>query len=186
MDIIKPTHQLSIDGRMLNVYDNLISKTEIDLLSTSFEQSPYKKIEVARPDTSDFKHWASNIPPQQIPQLNIYRKSLEIATSINNKQYKAYRAYCNHAAYGDMLFTHVDCLANSNELTALWYICPTWDIEWGGETMFYNKDDDCVFACSPKPGRLALFDGAIKHAGRPPNRICYKSRYTLAFKLEML
>ena len=50
--------------------------------------------------------------------------------------------------------------------------------------MFYNQDDDCVYACTPKPGRVVIFDGAIKHVGRPPNRICYASRFTLAFKLE--
>jgi hypothetical protein len=29
-----------------------------------------------------------------------------------------------------------------------------------------------------------VFDGAIKHVGRPPNRICYAPRYTFAIKFE--
>ena len=33
-------------------------------------------------------------------------------------------------------------------------------------------------------GDLVIFDGAIKHAGRPPNRICYAPRYTMAIKFE--
>ena len=40
------------------------------------------------------------------------------------------------------------------------------------------------FVASPKPGRLVVFDGAIKHVGRPPNRICYAPRFTFAIKLE--
>ena len=33
---------------------------------------------------------------------------------------------------------------------------------------------------------LVVFDGAIKHVGRPPNRICYHPRYTFAIKFERL
>jgi Rps23 Pro-64 3,4-dihydroxylase Tpa1-like proline 4-hydroxylase len=69
-------------------------------------------------------------------------------------------------------------------LTALWYVAPEWNVEWGGETMLYNRDQDAVACVTPRPGRLAIFDGTILHAGRPPNRICYAPRYTLAFKLE--
>jgi len=37
---------------------------------------------------------------------------------------------------------------------------------------------------SPKPGRLLLFDGAIRHAGKAPNRNCNVSRYTFTIKLR--
>ncbi|HRD72804.1 MAG TPA: hypothetical protein PK027_05145 [Aquimonas sp.] len=43
---------------------------------------------------------------------------------------------------------------------------------------------DVRAAIMPRPGRLALFHGDIPHAGRPPNRICYALRYTLAMKFE--
>jgi SM-20-related protein len=38
---------------------------------------------------------------------------------------------------------------------------------------------------SPKPARLLLFDGAIRHAGKPPNRNCPVARYTFAIKLRL-
>ena len=57
-------------------------------------------------------------------------------------------------------------------------------MEWGGETLFFNSIMDAEVAVSPRPGRLVVFDGAIIHVGRPPNRVCYAPRYTLAFKLE--
>jgi hypothetical protein len=37
---------------------------------------------------------------------------------------------------------------------------------------------------SPRPGRLLLFDGAIRHAGKPPNRNCPVARFTFAIKLR--
>lgn len=33
--------------------------------------------------------------------------------------YRPYRSYVNAAHYGDMLFSHVDCVEGSGELTAL-------------------------------------------------------------------
>jgi len=66
---------------------------------------------------------------------------------------------------------------------SLWYIAPGWNVGWSGETMLYDHNQDAVACVTPRPGRLAIFDGTILHAGRPPNRICYAPRYTLAFKL---
>lgn len=83
-----------------------------------------------------------------------------------------------------MLFTHTDALPGQKGLTALWYIAPEWNVEWGGETLFYDSGLDAVAVVTPRPGRLVVFDGSITHVGRPPNRICYVPRYTLAFKLE--
>jgi SM-20-related protein len=83
-----------------------------------------------------------------------------------------------------MLFTHTDCLPTSRELTALWFLMDRWDVEWGGETLFFTDDGDAEFVATPKPGRLVVFDGAIRHVGRPPNRVCYAARYTFAIKLE--
>ena len=74
---------------------------------------------------------------------------------------------------GDTLLTHVDALPQARELTALWFVCERWDTEWGGETLFYDDAGDAEIAVSPKPGRLLLFDGAIRHAGKPPNRNCH-------------
>ena len=51
---------------------------------------------------------------------------------------RLYQSYVNVAHFGDMLFTHTDCLPDAGEVTALWYISESWDPEWGGETMFYD------------------------------------------------
>jgi len=59
-----------------------------------------------------------------------------------------------------------------------------WDVEWGGETLFFDSAMDAQVAVSPRPGRLVMFDGSILHVGRPPNRICYTSRFTLALKIK--
>lgn len=83
-----------------------------------------------------------------------------------------------------MSFTHTDVKDGGRGVTALWYVAPKWDVEWSGETILYDRHRDAIACVTPRPGRLAIFDASILHAGRPPNRICYAPRYTLTFKFE--
>lgn len=179
------TRTIQVEDRPIRVYDDLISLPHVRQLTEAFLAANFVRGEVARPDTSQFRHWAMNIPLETAAQLVVYQPTLDAVRDFENGDaYRIYRCYCNHAAYGDMLFTHTDAQPGSKGLTALWYIAPEWNVEWGGETLFYNKDMDAEVAVTPRPGRLVVFDGSITHVGRPPNRICYAPRYTLAFKLE--
>jgi Rps23 Pro-64 3,4-dihydroxylase Tpa1-like proline 4-hydroxylase len=125
-----------------------------------------------------------------MPLENLARTSLWAATeqAVLAEQpgtaYRAYRVYTNYASFGDVLLTHEDAVPTARELTALWFLCESWDAEWGGETLFYDDAGDAQIAVTPKPGRLVLFDGAVRHAGKPPNRNCPVGRYTFAIKLR--
>ncbi len=179
-----PTYSCTVNGKPIWVYDDLCSAEESTSIFQGLEVSAFRHNEVARPDTAQYKHWAVSLNYTQIQNLHVYQRAIKQIHDITGKRYRAYRGYVNYASFGDMLFTHTDCLPDSDELTVLVYICSNWDIEWGGETLFFNEKDDCIFASTPKPGRTVIFHGAIKHVGRPPNRICLTPRYTLAFKLE--
>ena len=141
--------------------------------------------EIARPETATYRHWVNEMPLAVLERHPLLGLTLAAVSEAKPGQpYRAYRAYTNHAAFGDVLFSHTDCLPDQHDLTALWYLCEEWDTEWGGETVFLDAHDEIAASIRPRPGRLALFDGAIKHAGRPPARICYAPRYTLAIKFE--
>jgi len=150
------------------------------------EDRPFTRNEVARPDTQAFRHWAYNVEPREHESLPMYRRTLDAVEEHFPERgpHRCYRAYCNLCTYGDMLFSHTDAQPGEEELTALWYITPRWDPEWGGETLFFSGEGNAEFVVSPRPGRLVLFDGRIRHAGRPPSRICVIPRLTFAFKLE--
>lgn len=180
-----PTYDALIDGRRIAVYDGLLPEQELLTLWSVLSRAGFTRTEVARPDTADHKHWATEIPVASLQTMPFLAPTLAAMRQFAPSQdYRAYRSYVNVAHYGDMLFTHTDCLPGAGEITALWYVCDRWDHEWGGETVFFDASKDVRAAVSPKPGRLALFDGDLLHAGRPPNRICYAPRYTLALKLE--
>lgn len=179
------TRAIDVEGRPIRVYDDLVPLPHIKKLAEAFLGANFVCDEVARPDTSRYRHWALNIPLETAVQLMVYQPTLSAVRDFEQGEtYRIYRCYCNHAAYGDMLFTHTDAQPGDKGLTVLWYVAPEWNVEWGGETVFFDADQDAAAVVSPRPGRMVVFDGSIIHAGRPPNRICYAPRYTLAFKLE--
>jgi hypothetical protein len=179
------TRAIEIDGRPLKIYDDLVPLPEVKRLTNAFLNAAFVCDEVARPDTYAARHWQLTIPLETARQLVVFQPTLKVLQDFPERShYRILRVYCNHASYGDMLFTHTDVHEGKEGLTALWYIAPEWNVEWGGETMLYDRNQDAVACITPRPGRLAIFDGTILHAGRPPNRICYAPRYTLAFKLE--
>jgi SM-20-related protein len=184
---MKATRQHSIEGREVRVYDGLLQPNDIHGLTAGLQNGAFTRTESARPDTAAFRHWVLNIPMQTATALPVYQPTLTAAAEFAAETaYRIYRCYCNYAAYGDMLFTHTDCAPGGGELTALWFIAPEWNVEWGGETLFFDSSMDAQVVVSPRPGRLVLFDGTLPHVGRPPNRICFASRFTLAYKLQRL
>jgi hypothetical protein len=173
-----------VDGRPLRVFDGLLPNVADYVRGLS--NAAFTRTEIARPDTAEYMHWATEVKLENLVRQPIFELTRRAVLGFETSEfaYRPYRAYTNVASYGDMLFTHTDCLPEQHDLTALWYLCDRWDLEWGGETMFYDAADEVAFAVAPKPGRLVVFDGAIKHVGRPPNRICYAPRYTFAIKFE--
>ncbi len=177
----------SIEGREVRVYDDLVQAKDIQDLTVALQNGGFTRTEQARPDTAAFRHWVLKIPLQAAAQLPFYQPTLRAVEEFAaDTPYRIYRCYCNYAAYGDMLMVHTDCHPDVREVTALWFITPEWNVEWGGETLFFDSAMDAQVVVSPRPGRLVLFDGRLPHVGRPPNRICFAPRFTLAFKLQPL
>lgn len=182
-DPVAPRRAVEIDGRHVYVFDGLLAG--VGEYVQALSRAPFTRTEIARPDTAGYRHWVTET------RLDLLARQPILALTSNaigrvrpGEHYRPYRAYTNVAVYGDMLFSHVDCLPEQRELTALWYLCEEWDLEWGGETVFFDSQDEIACAVRPRPGRLVVFDGAIKHVGRPPNRLCYAPRYTFAIKFE--
>jgi Rps23 Pro-64 3,4-dihydroxylase Tpa1-like proline 4-hydroxylase len=183
--VTAPSRSAQVEGRDVFVFDGLIAPEEAARYFHTLSRASFTRSEYSRQDTQEYRHWACEMPLENLPKISLW-PALQIAVSAvrPGELYQPYRVYTNHASFGDLLLTHVDALPDARELTALWYLSERWDTEWGGETLFYDSTGDAQLAVSPKPGRLLLFDGAIRHAGKPPNRNCYVPRYTLAIKLR--
>jgi SM-20-related protein len=181
-----PTRAVSIGGRDVCVYDDLVPVEEAARYYRAISQASFTRTESARADTAEYRHWVCEMPLENLPRTSLWLATERAVAALRpNERFLPYRVYTNYASYGDTLLTHVDAPFEARELTALWYLCESWDREWGGETLFYDDAGDAQIAVSPKPGRLVLFDGAVRHAGKPPNRNCPIGRYTFAIKLRV-
>ncbi len=182
---ISPTRHAHVEGRDVFVFDGLIEDGDLAAYAEALERAAFTRTEFAKPETVDYKHWASEMPLANLVRLPLWPATESaLGHARPGETYQPYRAYTNYAAYGDMLYTHVDCGPEQRGITALWFLSTRWEPEWGGETMFFDKSGDAMFCASPRPGRLVLFDGAIPHVGRPPSRICFAPRYSFAVKFS--
>jgi hypothetical protein len=180
---LRPARSFDVNGRAIHVFDGLLANPGD--YEQGLSRAAFTRTEVARPDTAGYRHWVTETRLDALRTQPIHALTLDAIRAVApDATYDVYRAYTNVATYGDMLFTHTDCLPDQRDLTALWYICGQWDVEWGGETLFFDDADEIAAAVRPAPGRLVVFDGRIRHVGRPPNRICYYPRYTFALKLQ--
>ena len=181
---VEPSREFAVGSYRLQIFDGLLP--DVTDYVKALSVAAFTRTEVARSETAGYKHWVTPIALQALRQQPILQTTVLAVESFAGRKatYVPYRAYTNVASYGDMLFTHTDCLLDQHDLTALWYVCDRWDIEWGGETLFFDAAQEIACAVRPKPGRLVIFDGNITHVGRPPNRICYQPRYTLAIKFQ--
>lgn len=77
---------------------------------------------------------------------------------------------------------HVDHIRGK---TFLLYINLTWELEWGGHTLFMDENlTDAKHTCLYKPGRAVVFDGSIPHMIMTPSVACPVNRYTLAIQTK--
>ena len=179
-----PSRAIQVSGRDVWVFDALVPPEEAARYFNAISQASFTRTESARAET-EYRHWVCEMPVGNLPRTSLWAATETVVAQVRpHERFLPYRVYTNYASFGDTLLTHVDAVAPLRELTALWYLCEKWDTEWGGETLFYSDDGDAQIAVSPKPGRLVLFDGQIRHAGKPPNRNCPVGRYTFAIKLR--
>ncbi len=179
-----PSRAAQVSGRDVFVFDALVPAEEAARYFNAISQASFTRTESARSDT-DYRHWVCEMPLGNLPRTSLWPATESAVAQVRPaERFLPYRVYTNYASFGDTLLTHVDAVAPLRELTALWYLCEKWDTEWGGETLFYSDEGDAQIAVSPQPGRLVLFDGQIRHAGKPPNRNCPVGRYTFAIKLR--
>ncbi|HKR65506.1 MAG TPA: 2OG-Fe(II) oxygenase [Thermoanaerobaculia bacterium] len=177
-------HRFAVDGRELFVIDDFLQGARLAHLTTYFDFAPAQRIEADRVDTDGSRFWIVPLDRDTTEQQPHYRELLQVAGEhFHGESFTLERAYCNVISYGDMLYRHRDS-SSDGDVTALVFLCESWEAAWGGETIFFDAAGDAVHAVSPRPGRLVLFRSSIEHRAGSPTRVCNRTRLTLAFKLR--
>ena len=92
------------------------------------------------------------------------------------------RIYQNTYPYGADGCVHTDSNA-SDEVTMCLFLHPTWDTDWGGESVLLDPQGEIHRAVLPRPGRLFAFRSATPHAARPTARAAVPARTVLVLKM---
>jgi hypothetical protein len=173
-----------ISGREIFVCDNVIDPMMVKQVGTLVRTLHYVRKEKSRPGVPGLAA-VSDIPAERIAIDPFLRQLRQIVERVfPDEQFSDQRAYVNCSVYGDGYYSHRDCATHEHHVTALYYANLDWHPDWGGETIYYNDEEDAELAVMPRPGRLVVARGALLHRGCVPTRICYDERYTLAYKLN--
>jgi SM-20-related protein len=116
------------------------------------------------------------------PIIHRFWQALEMTAL---KGHTLLRCYANGQPFGSEGAIHTDSISERS-FTSIYYPHEKWHPNWGGETVFFNKQEtDIIASIYPKPNRFVVFAGTTPHVARGVARVCPALRITLMFKTEM-
>lgn len=177
-------------NKIIHIFDGLFSYQTRTLLHRYMINSKYQPIGYDN-DILEYKSDITTISlytEQDVFNMNFYSnpESEIILPYLNG--YVTNSISVNMCTHADKYRIHMDA---ADGLTLLYYANLKWDIDWGGETMFFDEElQDVEFTSIYKPGRVVLFDSSIPHIARTPTVIAPYYRFTFVHrfmkKLERL
>jgi hypothetical protein len=179
----------SLDQRILfNIADDLYDKDSSENIHNYFKYVPWIFEGSNKGDIST--KWKYNLNYRHPIEINFLELSDKLLKNSGlNKIFKLKRAYASANTYGFSGEYHYDDNAKEhNEVVSImFYLNHKWDLNFGGETFFLNKNkNEIEHAVIPKPARAVIFDGFIYHGPRPLSKICNELRMVLTFKYELI
>jgi hypothetical protein len=181
MELPEPkVNRAVVSGRDLFICDNFIAPAMITRVGEFVST-----LRFARGETS-----LMGMPPTassaEIPDTPLMAEFMGALKGVAEEmfageRFRPQRAYVNHSVYGDMYHMHRDLSA----VTVLYYANLMWETDWGGETIYFDDNNDAQIVVSPRPGRMVISRGATLHRGTVPTRDCPQQRLTIAYKLRL-
>ncbi len=173
-------------GRLeLHICDDFADQSMVDSIGRFVTILPYRRTEHSRPNTP-LSGATAEIADGTIAGNPFFHMMRELGEALIAGRYEPKRVYVNSSIYGDLYLPHRDCSQDERDITVLYYANTEWEMDWGGETIFYNDHGDAELAVNPKPNRVVVAHGAILHRAGVPTRAYYGQRYTIAYKLRAL
>jgi hypothetical protein len=170
-----------VDGRLLVAVDGAVPEALIEGARAALQQrAAFRRIEQSSPNAEQL-HQVTDHDAQAFCATPLYERiSLLVRLFFSGRGFAPNRIYTNAMQFADVAHIHRD--GNHEGVTALLYPNEAWNPSLSGETMFFAEDEAARHAVLPKPGRLLMFVASIKHCGRPPSRLFWGQRLTLAIK----
>jgi Rps23 Pro-64 3,4-dihydroxylase Tpa1-like proline 4-hydroxylase len=174
----------SLDERHLFVVDGLFKPDLVRMLHQVLGRQAFSLSDYDTEASEHIRHWKCEFSPDALPSnpvlgawhTSVVAKTRELFADV---ALDLHRVHVNSHLFGDHQGPHTDL---DPGVTALYFANPEWQRDWQGEVIFFDRAGEPFHAVAPKPGRLAVFDGAILHRGGVPSRTCFAPRLSVAFK----
>ena len=168
------------EGKSIAVFDGLMPERLVNALakyfaSLAYERRPSFENELSVAIENEFFQSLPELPELCGELLQRHHASLSDACNANRLSH----VYAAAMRYGDNTTIHQD-ISCPDCMTFLYYGNIYWDPAWGGETIFYDDQKNAMFAVTPKPGRLVLFNAGLFHRTGVPQRDCSSHRYGMS------
>ncbi len=153
----------------VRIFDNLVSKKQIDEIFDFCKNQSYKRTELDRPGLP-YTGLISNLELEN----NLVKFLLKVT---NSKEDKLTRAYINLFIHDEKPYYHQD-EPKPGAKTLLYYANPQpKNYDDLGETFFIIDNE--IQGVFPVPGRIVIFDAEVWHKATP---LRTDDRYTVALK----
>ncbi|XP_065061624.1 uncharacterized protein LOC135688614 [Rhopilema esculentum] len=187
-------------GRIVAVFDNVISKDEVDTIRDYFLSSNtaylYDSYDNKYDEDNDNVNWIVKKDPLSIISSRVWKYVHHCVSFLSGEnQWYPYDVAMNIIQHTHHTRIHEDCAQHEHEYTFLMYLSPEWSDERYGETIFVervkekeklktgNEKYETLGAVVPKYGRFVVFRNIIEHSARPPSPDFLGARYTFALKV---
>ncbi|WP_421929774.1 2OG-Fe(II) oxygenase [Neoaquamicrobium sediminum] len=181
LDASGSTHLL--DGRIIKIFDNAIDNDQIERIYNALSIASFAFNHSSTDETVDFREWSAELSPIDFVTIDLGRLSMKCATDHAKCLCTCTSVFSSASSYGDNAFVHQDSSHGSSRISVLYYANPHWELEWAGETIFFSGNDARI-AISPKPGRIVVFSGDVRHRAGIPSRHCPGVRLVISARFK--
>jgi len=166
----------------INVEDNLVNFCQQEYLYGFCQNSKYSFGHSSSTNTPDMSRFVCHLTEEEFNELQLNNILEDISKKHNLGDIQLLRSYINVYNMSSYLSCHTDD-HEEGSITFLYYANPSWEADWGGETVFYDSQkQEIIKSILPKPGRIAVFDSTIPHASRPSTINALQQKFTIAIK----
>lgn len=164
---------IEIEKRSIHIFDNLFTAADRERLynfcstrNFTTDGSDTPRLEYK----GDFNLYCNLLAGNQLQESNFLKLgNVKYITDLLDG-YEIIQARVNLSTLHDKNRFHCDAAGSNDVRTILYYPNMSWNIDWGGYTMFTNQTITKMEYCSFYiPGRVILFDGTIPHCIASPS-----------------
>jgi hypothetical protein len=163
--MMKHIRRKTSDNRVIDIYDDVFSQSERDfhiqytynskyLLKSAFGGNFWLK---------DKNIFVSAFNPDELNTFNFLNTDSFSPIAENLKEFNINNCYSHVSSLASSFYFHVDNNILNSGKTLLYYVNPRWDRDWGGETLFANREGECEICVEYRPGRIVVFDADMEH-----------------------